>query len=130
MEIKGRIIQILPLVTGMSSKGEWKKQEYILETEAQYPKKVCFNCWGDKVDQFNIQMGEELIISVDVESREFNGRWYTDVRAWKVDRASAMQQEAPQQFGAAQQFGGAPVPPADYFSPQTPASNSTDDLPF
>lgn len=126
MEIKGRIIQILPLVTGTSAKGEWKKQDYILETEAQYPKKVCFNCWGDKVDQFNIQMGEELIVSIDIESREFNGRWYTDVRAWKVDRAqAAMQQEAPQG-----QFGGTPFPPAEYFNPQQSSSNSTDDLPF
>lgn len=126
MEIKGRIIQILPLVSGVSSKGEWKKQEYILETEAQYPKKVCFNCWGDKVDQFNIQMGEELIISVDVESREFNGRWYTDVRAWKVDRAAAMQQEAAPSFAGA----GTPMPPVDFFSPEQGPSNSTDDLPF
>ena len=125
MEIKGRIIQILPLVTGTSAKGEWKKQDYILETEAQYPKKVCFNAWGDKVDQFAIREGEELIVSIDIESREFNGRWYTDVRAWKVDRAQAVAQEAaPQSFGA-------PFPPQEYFNPQQPASNnSTDDLPF
>ncbi|MEG1586186.1 MAG: DUF3127 domain-containing protein [Bacteroidales bacterium] len=125
MEIKGRIIQVLPLVTGTSAKGEWKKQDYILETEAQYPKKVCFNAWGDKVDQFAIREGEELIVSIDIESREFNGRWYTDVRAWKVDRAQAAAQE-----GATQSFA-APFPPQEYFNPQQPASNnSTDDLPF
>ncbi|MEG0948743.1 MAG: DUF3127 domain-containing protein [Bacteroidales bacterium] len=125
MEIKGRIIQILPLVTGVSSKGEWKKQDYILETEAQYPKKVCFNAWGDKVDQFAIREGEELIVSIDIESREFNGRWYTDVRAWKVDRAQAATADAaPQSFAA-------PFPPQEYFNPQQAAgNNSTDDLPF
>lgn len=127
MEIKGRIIQILPLVSGVSAKGEWKKQEYILETEAQYPKKVCFNIWGDKIDQYNIQLNEELIVSVDIESREFNGRWYTDVRAWKIDRVQAMAQEP----APAQQFTSAPFPPQEYFNPQQPAgSNSTDDLPF
>lgn len=127
MEIKGRIIQILPLVSGVSAKGEWKKQDYILETEAQYPKKVCFNIWGDKIDQFGIQMGEELIVSIDIESREFNGRWYTDVRAWKVDRPQAMAQDPAQ----AQPFAAAPFPPQEYFNPQQPASNnSTDDLPF
>lgn len=126
MEIKGRIIQVLPLVTGVSSKGEWKKQDYILETEAQYPKKVCFNAWGDKVDQFAIREGEELIVSIDIESREFNGRWYTDVRAWKVDRAQAVAQEPAQ----AQSYA-APFPPQEYFNPQQPAgNNSTDDLPF
>ena len=123
MEIKGRIIQLLPLVQGESAKGPWKKQDYILETDDQYPKKICFNCWGDKVDQFNIQQGEELIVSVDLESREFNGRWYTDVRAWKVDRASAM----PQQQAAAPSFGQ-PFPPADAFMPSE--ESATDDLPF
>ncbi|MDO5571994.1 MAG: DUF3127 domain-containing protein [Bacteroidales bacterium] len=126
MEIKGRIIQLLPLVTGESAKGAWKKQEYILETEAQYPKKICFNAWGDKVDQFNIQQGEELIVSVDLESREFNGRWYTDVRAWKVERAQAA---APAQNYQSQP--GAPVPPpVEFFNPQNDGNNSTDDLPF
>ena len=86
MEISGKIIELLPLKSGQSSNGEWRKQEYILETEAQYPKKVCFMAWGDKIDQFNIKQGEPLTVSIDLESREYNGRWYTDVKAWKVSR--------------------------------------------
>jgi len=86
MEIKGKIIELLPEKSGESSNGTWRKQEYILETDSQYPKKVCFMAWGDKIDQFAIKHGENLLVSVDLESREYNGRWYTDVKAWKVSR--------------------------------------------
>ena len=86
MEIKGRIIEILPLKTGQSANGEWRKQEFILETESNYPKKICFMAWGEKIDEFAIKQGETLKVSVDLESREYNGRWYTDVKAWKIAR--------------------------------------------
>ncbi|UZD21768.1 DUF3127 domain-containing protein [Algoriphagus halophytocola] len=85
MELSGKIIQKLPEVGGKSKSGnEWRKQEFILETPGQYPKKVCVALWGDKIDQFAINNGEDVTLSVDVESREFNGRWYTDVKAYKV----------------------------------------------
>ena len=87
MEINGKIIELLPEKSGESANGPWRKQEYILETDGQYPKKVCFMAWGDKIDQFDIKQGDNLAVSVDLESREFNGRWYTDVKAWKVSRA-------------------------------------------
>ena len=90
MEISGKIIELLPEKSGQSANGEWRKQEFILETEAQYPKKICFMVWGDKIDEFNIQQGESLEVSIDVESREYNGRWYTDVKAWKVSRQVAL----------------------------------------
>ena len=86
MEISGKIIELLPEKSGQSANGEWRKQEFILETEAQYPKKICFMVWGDKIDDFKIQQGENLSVSIDIESREYNGRWYTDVKAWKVSR--------------------------------------------
>ena len=86
MEILGKIIELLPEKSGQSANGEWRKQEYVLETEAQYPKKICFMAWGDKIDQFEIKQGERLTVSVDLESREYNGRWYTDVKAWKISR--------------------------------------------
>jgi hypothetical protein len=89
MEINGKIIQLLPEQLGESAKGPWRKQEYILETEGQYPKKVCFMTWNDKIDEFAIKEGENLVVSIDLESREYNGRWYTDVKAWKVTRAGA-----------------------------------------
>ena len=86
MEITGKIIELLTEKSGQSANGQWRKQEYVLQTEAEYPKKVCFMVWGDKIDQFNIKQEEYLTVSIDLESREFNGRWYTDVKVWKVSR--------------------------------------------
>ena len=79
-------MKLTPWQSGQSGNGEWRKQEFILETEAQYPKKICFLVWGDKIDEFKIQQGENLSVSIDIESCEYNGRWYTDVKAWKVSR--------------------------------------------
>lgn len=86
MELEGKIIQINPLQSGEGKNGTWKKQDYILETKTQYPKKVCITVWGDKIDQFALQQNEDVKLSIELESREFNGRWYTDVRAWRVER--------------------------------------------
>lgn len=85
MEIKGKIIQELTLQTGMGKKGQWRKQEYILETQGQYPKRVCIGIWGDKIDTLNLGVGDEATVSIELESREYNGKWYTEVRAWKVE---------------------------------------------
>ena len=81
MEITGKIIQVLPEVGGVSKAGnEWKKQEYVLETHDQYPKKVCFQIFGaDKIAQAAIQPGEELTVSFDIDSREYQGRWFTSI---------------------------------------------------
>lgn len=95
MEITGRVIQILPMQSGQGKNGPWKKQDFIIETKSQYPKKVCMSAWGDKVDQFAIKEGEELVVSVEVESREYNSRWYTDVRAWKVVREQQHAAQSP-----------------------------------
>ena len=89
MEISGKIIECLPVKSGQSSNGEWRKQEFILETNGQYPKKICFMAWGEKIEQFAIQQSETVQVSIDLESREYNGRWYTDVKAWKVSRHSS-----------------------------------------
>ena len=90
MELTGKIIQILPEKTGETARGQWRKQEYVLETDGQYPKKVCFMVWGEKIDEFAIKDGEELVVSIDLESREYNGRWYTDVKAWKINRSTSV----------------------------------------
>ncbi|MAH84951.1 MAG: hypothetical protein CBB68_11760 [Rhodospirillaceae bacterium TMED8] len=105
MELTGKIIQLLEMKSGESAKGPWRKQEYILETDGQYPKKVCFMAWSDKIDEFAIKEGENLTVSVDLESREYNGRWYTDVKAWKVSRGNSSADEfpSPEQYGNAQQ---------------------------
>ena len=84
MEISGKLIQFLPLQTGQGKNGTWKKQEFILELGGQYPKKVCIAAWGDKLDMNSFKIGDTIEVSFDIESREYNGRWYTDVKAWKV----------------------------------------------
>lgn len=86
MEIQGTVKQILPVQSGSSKNGQWKKQDFILETEAQYPKLVCINMWGDKIDEFSLVVGEKVKVFINLESREYNGRWYTDVKAWKVEK--------------------------------------------
>ncbi|RAV97690.1 DUF3127 domain-containing protein [Pseudochryseolinea flava] len=117
MDIKGRVIQLLPLQTGMGKKGQWKKQEFIVETPGQYPKKVCLSIWGDKIDQFNVNVGDQVSIGVDLESREYNGRWYTEARAWKLEKAGSS--------GGGQ---GAPTATEEPFYSQE--SSASDDLPF
>ena len=86
MEISGKIIAVLPLATGQGKNGTWRSQDYVLETADQYPKKVCFNLFNDKIDQFPLAIDDQVNMSFDVESREYNGRWYTTVRAWKVEK--------------------------------------------
>ncbi|MFM8912897.1 MAG: DUF3127 domain-containing protein, partial [Flammeovirgaceae bacterium] len=73
MEISGKVIGLLPMQTGQGKNGTWKKQEFILETPGQYPKKVCVSLWGDKVDEFRVNPGDSLTASINVESREYNG---------------------------------------------------------
>ena len=87
MEINGKVISILAEEGGEGKNGAWKKQSFILETESKYPKKVCITMWGDKIEEFQLKKNETITASIEVESREFNSRWYTDIRAWKVDKS-------------------------------------------
>ena len=95
MQLTAKLIQLLPLQTGTGKNGQWKKQDIIVETEATYPKKICISVWGDKIDASQLQPGNNLKIDFDVESREYNGRWYTDVKAWKIEPAGASAAPAP-----------------------------------
>ena len=88
MELEGKIIQVNQLQSGQGKNGTWKKQEYIVETKSQYPKKVCVTVWGDKIDQFALNQNDDVKLSIELESREYNNRWYTDVRAWKAEKTS------------------------------------------
>lgn len=89
MQLTAKLIQVLPVQTGQGKNGQWKKQDVIVETDGQYPKKVCISIWGDKADEKTLQAGNNLKIDFDVESREYNGKWYTDVKAWKVELAGS-----------------------------------------
>ncbi len=123
MQLTAKLIQVLPLQSGQGKNGEWKKQDIILETDGQYPKKVCVAIWGDRINNAQLQVGNNLTIDFDVESREFNGRWYTDVKAWRVEIAGATAAPTPD-FQAG--VPGFPAPPP---MPPLP-ENPSDDLPF
>lgn len=128
MEIQGKIIAALPEQGGVAkaSGKEWRKREYVLETQETYPKKVCFNLFGDRIDQYPMSVGETVTVSFDLESREYNGRWYTDVRAYKVEKGAAAAAAAPFPPAAAAPLpGDFPPAPADL-----PAAGPNEDLPF
>ncbi len=97
MELTGKVIKIIPLQSGTGKNGIWKKQEFILETATQIPRKVCFSLWGDKIDQFNLKEGEDAEVSFDLESREFNSRWYTEAKAWKIVKKGSTQPIPPEE---------------------------------
>lgn len=141
MEIEGKIIAVLDAREGVSSRGtNWKSQDYVIETHEQYPRKCCFNIFGaDRIAQFNIQLGEELRVSFDIDAHEYQGRWFNTIRAWKVERIDP---NAPQAAPQAAAYGAqAPVPPAPGAAVSSPApaaapfppaqeGSSEDDLPF
>ena len=97
MEFSGKIIAVLPEKGGISKSGnEWKTQEYVIENHDQYPRKMCFSVFGaDKIANFNIKAGEELTVYFDIDCREWNGRWFNDLRAWKVERPSGQAESMP-----------------------------------
>lgn len=147
-DITGKIIAVLPTRSGTSARGtQWSSQTAVIETHEQYPKRVAFDVLGDKITEFNLQVGEEVTVSFDINAREYNGKWWNSVNAWQVVRPG---QQAPMYGGynmkpqagahaaqAAQQavMAGAPnpmnsnnpFPPAQ--QPGTPAGQS-DQLPF
>ena len=127
MELTGKIIAVMEPRGGVSARTgtTWKSQEYVLEVPGQYPKRCLFNVFGeDRINQFNIQNGDELTIQFDIDAREYNGRWFNDIRAYNVIRG---QQPVPgAQPVAAPSEATSPFPPA-----QEPASEgASDDLPF
>ena len=128
MELTGKIIAVMEARGGVSARtgNSWKTQEYVLEVPGQYPKRCVFNVFGeDRINQFNIQNGDELTIQFDIDAREYNGRWYNDVRAYNVIRGQQPVAGAPV-AAAAPSAATSPFPPA-----QEPVSEgSSDDLPF
>jgi hypothetical protein len=88
LQVTGKVIAIMPSQTGNGSKGQWIKQEFVIETADQYPKKIAFSAWGEKVVGYvdTLKNGDDVTISFNPESREYNGKWFTDLRAWKIEK--------------------------------------------
>lgn len=148
MEIQGKIIQALPVKSGTSARGEWKVQEFVIETiDAQFPRKMVFSVFGEeRLQRFNIQVGQDVTVSFDIDAHEYQGRWFNSIRAYDVRQiipgaqapvgmppfATAPQQPAAAPFAATPQQPAAPAPQDPFGSSQAPAagSDASDDLPF
>jgi hypothetical protein len=120
LQVKGKISQILEPESGVSRAGkEWQKQEFVIETDEQYPRKVCFTLFGEKTSLINgLSEGEEVEVSFNLESREFNGKWYHNINAWKIEQPSAE---------------NIPEPPPEFRTediPPEPDDDAANDLPF
>ncbi len=86
MDITGRLIQVLQEQGGEGKNGKWAKCDFVIETQEKYPKKVCLTAWNDLIGTVRgLPLESEVRVSFDISSREYNGRWYTDVKAWKVE---------------------------------------------
>lgn len=119
LEVSGRLLKVLPQQRGAGKNGEWVKQDFVIETTEQYPKKVCFSAWGDKVNDLSrVNVGDSLTVNFNVESREYNERWYTDLRSWRITPMS-------------QGNGPADMPPfPGEIPPPVDSMEGNEDLPF
>lgn len=128
MDITGIITKKLQKQSGTSANGAWQKQEFVITTEDQYPKTVCFNTWGPKVDDLiNFSEGNRVKVHFDVSSREYNEKYYTELRAWKIEledggKATTQVPPAHNQSTQTQSVPPTPAPAA--------SSETEDDLPF
>ena len=125
LELTGKLLQKLPVQSGLSAKGAWSKQEFILEIQENFPRKVCISVWGpDKVAELEVfSEGETIKASVNLESRSYNDRWYTDVRAWRIEKTVPLEKT------------DSAIPPIQTPSPESNSWSSAsdsglDDLPF
>jgi len=135
MDLQGKVIAALEQRRGTSARGEWVAQDFVIETHDSYPRKMVFTVFGeDRLQRFNVQIGQEVTVSFDIDAHEYNGRWYNSIRAYDVRLVD------PAQFGgqaAPTTAFSTPAQPAqpqsntpDPFGQQTDAANETDDLPF
>lgn len=122
MEIQGKIIAILPANSGVSKSGnQWTSQEYVLETQGNHKTKMCFSVFGeDRIRQFDIKQGEEVIARFDIDAHEYNGRWYNKISVYNINHVVQSKQHTP----------NASVPPSPPLFPTEKPNDGADDLPF
>jgi hypothetical protein len=123
LQIKGKISEILKSESGVSRNGNsWKKQEFVIDTQEQFPKKVCFTLFNDKASLIDgLSAGNDVEVSFNIESREFNGKWFHNINAWKIERGSKEDMNTPPP---------SPPPFSVYDIPPEPNQDSDDGLPF
>ena len=133
MEIIGKVVRLGNLTEGTIARGPWRKQDLIIETEEQYPRTVCLTCWTNQIDEIQkFAPGQTIKAQIEISSREFNGKWYTDVRVWRFDPVGATTAPVaaptqPVQQPMMHQTPPAAAPAQDFYPP---TEDSVDDLPF
>ncbi|MCD7713848.1 MAG: DUF3127 domain-containing protein [Prevotella sp.] len=125
MDLQGKVIAVLPSRSGTNARGEWMAQDFVIETHDTYPRKMVFSVFGaDRLQRFNVQMGQEILVSFDIDAREYNGRWFNSVRAYDV------RQMDPASVASAPFTAPAAAPqPAPQAAPAA-SDDNIDDLPF
>ena len=97
MDLTGKIVAVMPAQSGVSQRtgNNWMSQQYVLEVPGMYPKRMVFEVFGeDRIKKFNVQQGQEVTVSFEIDAHEFNGRWFNEVRAWDVRPAGQQQPTA------------------------------------
>ncbi|MGV3561518.1 DUF3127 domain-containing protein [Larkinella arboricola] len=129
LELTGKLVKVLPEQSGQGKNGTWTKQQFVIETIDQFPKQVCLMAWGDKTgDLAQFAPGDTLRCAISVESREYNDRWYTDVRAWRIEPADGAE-AMPAPTAAPRRSDAAPRPAASS-QPLTSFEEDDNALPF
>lgn len=130
IEISGKFVKTLPEASGTSAKGEWRKGGLVVETEEQYPRKIAIVCWGDDrlKDIAGLRDGDKVKVSVDIESREWQDKWFTDVRAWKIERLADQMSEA--DVKPAEPVAVVSEVSSESFGTYSAPTQDDDDLPF
>ena len=127
LEIIGKLVKTLPVQSGTNARGTWSKQEFILETLEQYPRKVCISAWSEQVNELStVLAGDILKVSFSIESREYNEKWYTNLRAWRIEKQTA----ASATIGAAASANTPLQPPLPTEDTSFINQQVVDDLPF
>jgi hypothetical protein len=117
LTIAGTIFKILPEISGEGRNGPWKKKEFVIETADEFPRKICFGLWNDKIALLNdVTEGDGVNVSFNASSREYNERWFTDLKAWKVEKVDGQ--------------AGAPEPPPITENEVPPEVEGKEDIPF
>ncbi len=113
LALEGTVLQVLPKQSGTGKNGPWVRQDFVIETPGDYPRKICISAWGDRAAEAEkLASGDKVMVNVNIESREYNERWYTDVKAWRIERPTFA--------------GGEEAPPVD----DIPPPSDDDLLPF
>lgn len=140
MEFEGSVFKIMPASSGVSARGEWHRQDVVFEmVDGTYSRKICVTFFNKKSDVESLSEGASYKVSFNLESREYNGKWYNDIRAWRIQPSGAADSQAassPEQSSYTQSSAplaapayNAPMPSESSYSAPSAADN-VDDLPF